>query len=180
MVRDWRDELGELGLPHVPEDLLQDGEAGLDVGSHIVQLEQDCGAKGAAIRAGERRGNELVDALGGVRGREPLGEATDDEDRSLEILLWGIGEQLTAVRHDLGNDLGELSSLEQGLALLHYLAVSIADQARHQLGDRDDRVLLAHLHEHTGRRAHLSSHARNTGVAHYVYARLTLDATPAR
>ena len=150
MVRDWRDELGELGLPHVPEDLLQDGEAGLDVGSHIVQLEQDCGAKGAAIRAGERRGNELVDALGGVCGREPLGEATDDEDRSLKILVRGVGEELGAVGHDLGHRVRELASLEQSAAILGESARGVADQLAHHLGDGDDRIRLPGLHQHAG------------------------------
>ena len=131
---------------------------------------------------------EVSTQLNEMRGQVRLGELRSvrsyvDSLQEYQTVLENLAEnqlQLDKVRHDLGNDLGELSSLEQGLALLHYLAVSIADQARHQLGDRDDRVLLAHLHEHTGRRAHLSSHARNTGVAHYVYARLTLDATPAR
>jgi hypothetical protein len=95
-------------------------------------------------------------------------------------MMRGVGEQLTAVGHDLGHDLGEFAGLEQGLALLHDLAVGIADQARHQLGDGDDRVLLAHLHEHTSRCTHISLHARSICAAQCIYARLTLDATPAR
>ena len=178
MVRDWRDELGELGLPHVPEDLLQDGEAGLDVGSHIVQLEQNCGAKGAAIRAGERRGNELVDALGGVRGREPLGEATDDEDCSLEI-LWGIGEQLTAVCQILATTSVNFPASSRDSH--SFTTLPSASPIRPATSWATEMIGSSRPSPRaTGRCAHFRHTLAVQVWRTIVYARLTLDATPAR
>ena len=105
------DEHAELGVARVLADLLEDGEAPRLVRLHVVQLEHHVGARGGAFGARDRGGDQLIHAARSLRGGKPLGEAAHDEDRSLKILVRGVGEELGAVGHDLGHRVRELASL---------------------------------------------------------------------
>ena len=143
------DEHAELGVRAYWQIFLKMAKRPRLVRLHVVQLEQQGGARGGALGARDRGGDELIHARA-ASAAGSLGEAADDEDRSLKILVRGVGEELGAVGHDLGHRVRELASLEQCAAILGKSARGVADQLAHHLSDGDDRIRLPGLHQHAG------------------------------